>query len=113
MATINPSTNARLGRPCGLTCLQGNMRRSKPSLLTLLVDAANKTTHPNGVEIFLITEPPTVCTTNKLSNVPNDIYNVFTEVKGRAAIITTGIVLWRCPQFCAPDIIVCQTRIND
>ena len=89
------------------------MRRSKPSLLTLLVDAANKTTHPNGVEIFLITEPPTVHTTNKLLNVPNDIYNVFTEVKGRAAIITTGIVLWRCPQFCAPDIIVCQTRIND
>ena len=72
MAINNPSHNARLGRPCSLTCLQGNMRRSKPSLLTLLVDAANKTTHPNGVDIFLITEPPTVHKTNKLSNVSND-----------------------------------------
>ena len=113
MAINNPSHNPRLGRPCSLTCLQGNMRRSKPSLLTLLVDAANKTTHPNGVDIFFITEPPTVCKTNKLSNVSNDTYNVFTEVKGRAAIITTGINSWRCPQYCAPDIIVCQTMIND
>ena len=71
MAT-SPSNNARLGRPCGLTCLQGNMRRSKPSLLTLLVDAANKTTHPQGVQIFLITEQPTICVSNKLSNVPNN-----------------------------------------
>ena len=55
-----PSNNTRLGRPCGLTSLQGNMRRSKPSLLTLLVDTANKTTHPQGVQIFLITEPPTI-----------------------------------------------------
>ena len=89
------------------------MRRSKPSLLTLLVDAANKTTHPQGVQIFLITEPPTICVSNKLSNVPSDTYNVFTEVKGHAAIITTGIVSWHCPQLCASDIIVCQTRIND
>ena len=95
MAGNNPLNNTRLGRPRGLTCLQGNMRRSKPSLLTLLVDTANKTIHPNGVDIFLITEPPTVCATNKLLNVSNDIYNVFTEIKGRAAIITTGIVSWR------------------
>ena len=65
------------------------------------------------MDIFLITEPPTVRATNKLLNVSNDIYNVFTEIKGRAAIITTGIVSWRCPQYCAPDIIVCQTMIND
>ena len=107
------TNNARLGHPCGLTCLHGNMRRSKPSLLTLLVDAANKTTHPHGVQIFFITEPPTICVSNKLSNVPSDTYNIFAEIKGCAAIITTGIVLWHCPQYCASDIIVCQTRIND
>ena len=81
MATHNPSPNARLGRPCSLTCLQGNMRRSRPSLLTLLVDAANKTTHPNGVDIFLITGPPTVRKTNKLSNVSNDVITFFQKLK--------------------------------
>ena len=108
----NTSPNARLERLCSLTCLQSNTRRSRPSLLTLLVDAANKTIHPNGVDIFLITEPPTVRKTNKLSNVSNDDFNVFSEVKGRAAIITKGLNSWRCPQYCAPDIIVCQTTIN-
>ena len=55
MATPN---NARLGRPCGLTCLQGNMRWSKPSLLTLLVDAANKKTIPTGwISYFLLNHP--------------------------------------------------------
>ena len=108
----NTSPNTRLERLCSLTCLQSNTRRSRPSLLTLLVDAANKTIHPNGVDIFLITEPPTVRKTNKLSNVSNDDFNVFSEVKGRAAIITKGLNSWRCPQYCAPDIIVCQTTIN-
>ena len=111
-ANKNTSPNARLERLCSLTCLQSNTRRSRPSLLTLLVDAANKTIHPNGVDIFLITEPPTVRKTNKLSNVSNDDFNVFSEVKGRAAIITKGLNSWRCPQYCAPDIIVCQTTIN-
>ena len=112
MATPQPN-NARLGRPCGLTCLQGNMRRSKPSLLTLLVDAANKKTHPNGLNIIFLTEPPTIRETNKLLNVPGDIYNVFVERGGRAALITTGINSWWCPQYCSKDIIVCQTKIND
>ena len=32
---------------------------------------------------------------------------------GRAAIVTKGITSWHCPQYCAKDIIVCQTKIND
>ena len=86
MAT-QPSNNAQLGRPSGLTCLQGNMRQSKPSLLTLLVDAANKKTHPLGVQIFFITEPPTICVPNKLSNVPGDTYNVFAEKRGMLRLL--------------------------
>ena len=109
----NTPPNDRLERLCSLTCLQSNTRKSKPSLLTLLVDAANKTIYPNGVDIFLITEPPTVRRNNKLPNVSNDDFNVFSEIKGRAAIITNkGLISWRCPQYCAPDIIVCQTTIN-
>ena len=107
------SNNAHIGCPCGLACLQGNMRQSKPSLLTLLIDAANKKTHHQGVQIFFITEPPTIRVTNKLSNVPGDTYNVFAERGGHAALITTGIISWRCPQYCASDIIVCQTKIHD
>ena len=84
------------GPVCSLSCLQ-----------------QTKMTYPLGVQIFFITEPPTICVSNKLSNVPGDTYNVFAEKKWRAAIITTGIISWCCPQYCASDIIVCQTKIND
>ena len=63
------------------------------------------------MNIFLLTEPPTVRALNKLLNVPNDIYNVFAERGGRAAIVTKGIDSWRCPQYCAKDIIVWQTNL--
>ena len=43
----------------------------------------------------------------------NDIFNVFTEKSGRAALVTKGINLWRCPQYCTTDIIVCQTKFNN
>ena len=64
------------------------MRHSKPSLLSLLVDVANKNIHPNGVDILFLTEPPHITTTNKLSDVPDNIYNVFAEKSGRAALVT-------------------------
>ena len=51
------------------------------------------------MDIIFIMEPPTVTSTNKLSNVLNDIYNVFAEKC--------------CPQYCTKDIIVCQTNINN
>ena len=72
-----------------------------------------KKIHSNEVNIIFLTEPPTIRATNKLSNVPGDIYNVFSERGGRAALITKGITSWRCPQYCAKDIMVCQTKIND
>ena len=76
-------------------------------LLSLLVDITNKNIHPKGVNILFLTEPPHVTTTNKLSDVPDDIFNIFTDKSGRAALVTKGIISWRCPQYCAKDIIVC------
>ena len=93
--------------------MQSNTRRLRPSLLTLLVDAANKTIHPNGVDIFLITEPPQFVQIINCQMCLMTILTCFSEAKGRAAIITTkGLNSWHCPQYCAPDIIVCQTTIN-
>ena len=83
------------------------------ALLHLILDTADKKIHSSEVNIFLLTEPPTVRATNKLLNVPGDIYNVFAEIGGRAAIVTKGISSWRCPQYSAKEIIVCQTKIND
>ena len=80
----NSTNNTSPTQPCDLQCLQGNMWRSKPCLLSLLVDVANKTIYPKGVDIIFLMEPPSVTITNKLSNVPNDIYNVITENSGRA-----------------------------
>ena len=64
------SSNARLNFPCDIQCLQVNLRRSKQSLLCLLVDIANKKIHPKDVNILFLTEPPRVTTNNKLSDVP-------------------------------------------
>ena len=96
--TNSSPNNTSLRRSCNIQCLQVNLRRSKPALLNLILDAADKKIHSNGVNIIFITEPPTIRATNKLSNVPGDIYNVFAERGGRAAIITKGINSWRCPQ---------------
>ena len=112
MATPS-SSNVCLKTPCNIQCLQGNMRCSKPSLLSLFLDIANKKNHPKGVDILFLTEPPHITTTNKLSDIPDDIYNVFTKKSGRAALVTKGITLWRCPQYCSKDIIVCQAKFNN
>ena len=29
------------------------------------------------------------------------------------ALVTKDFTLWRCPQFCAQDIVVCQAKLND
>ena len=79
----------------------------------MLAKSTNKTIYPKEVDIIFLTEPLCVITINKLSNVPNDIYNVFTEKSCRSALLTKGINLWCCPQYCAKDIIVCQTKINN
>ena len=109
----SPPNHTSLGRSRDVQCLQVNLKKIKPALLNLILDAADKKIHSSEVNIFLLTEPPTVRALNKLLNVPNDIYNVFAERGGRAAIVTKGIDSWHCPQYCAKDIIVCQTKIND
>ena len=111
--TNSSPNNTSLRWSRNIQCLQVNLRRSKPALLNLILDAADKKIHPNGVNIIFLTESPTIRETNKLSNVPGDKYNVFAERGGRAALVTTGINSWRCPQYCTKDIIVCQTKIND
>ena len=109
----SPPNHTSLGRSHDVQCLQVNLKKIKPALLNLILDAADKKIHSSEVNIFLLTEPPTVRALNKLLNVPGDIYNVFAECGGRAAIVTKGISSWRCPQCCAKYIIVCQTKIND
>ena len=109
----SPPNYTSLGRSRDVQCLQVNLKKMKPALLNLILDAADKKIHSNEVNIFLLTEPPTIRASNKLLNVPGDIYNVFAERGRRAAIITKGITSWHCPQYCAKDIIVCQTKIND
>ena len=110
----SPPNYTSLGHSRDVQCLQVNLKKKmKPALLNLILDAADKKIHSNEVNIFLLTEPPTIRAINKLLNVPGDIYNVFAERGGRAAIITKGITSWCCPQYCAKDIIVCQTKIND
>ena len=93
--------------------LQGNMRRSKPSLLSLFVDIANKNIYPKGINILFLTEPPRITKANKLADILDDIFNCFAEKSGRAALVTKGITLWRCPQYCAWDIVVCQAKFNN
>ena len=38
---------------------------------------------------------------------------MFAEKYGRAAIVTKGMTTFKCPQFCAKDIAVCQTKLNN
>ena len=75
----SPPNHTSLGRSRDVQCLQVNLKKIKPALLNLILDAADKKIHSSEVNIFLLTEPPTVRAPNKLLNVPNDIYNVFAE----------------------------------
>ena len=48
-----------------------------------------------------------------LRDIPDDVFNIFAEKYGRAALITKGMIMWRFPQYCAKDIIVCETKLNN
>ena len=96
-----------------IQCLQGNMRHSKASLLSLFIDIANKNKYHNGIDILFLMEPPLITKANTLSDVPDNIFNCFAEKSGRAALVTKGITSWRCPQYCAHDIVVCQAKFNN
>ena len=112
MTTTTPN-NTRLGQPCNIQCLQGNMRCSKPSLLSLFIDIANKNIYPKGIDILFLMEPPRITKANKLADIPDNIFNCFAEKSARAALVTKGITPWRCPQYCARDIVVCQAKFNN
>ena len=111
--TTNTPNNTRIRQPCNIQCLQGNMRRSKPSLLSLFGDIANKNIYPKGIDILFLTEPPRITKANKLADIPDKIFNCFAEKSGSAALVTKGKTLWRYPQYCARDIVVCQTKFNN
>ena len=112
MATNTPN-NTRPGSPCNIQCFQGNMRCSKPSLLCLFRDIANKNIYPKCINIIFLTEQPKITTASKLADIPGNIFNCFAEKYGRAALITKGITSWRCPQYCTRDMVVCQAKFDN
>ena len=109
----NHSNDDCFRQTCKFQCLQGNMRRSKVSLQTLMVYILDKTKYPNSIDILFLMEPPNIAKSNTLPDIPDYIYNCFAEKSGHAALATKGITLWRCPQYCAHDIIVCQAKLHD
>ena len=76
-------------------------------------DIADKTKYPQCIDVLFLMEPPTVTKSNTLSDIPDDINNCFEEKLGCAALVTKGFTLWRCPQYCARNIVVCQAKLND
>ena len=94
-------------------CVQNNLRRSKQSLIDLFIDISNKNLYQNGIDVVFLTKPPRITKANTLVDIPDDVFNVFAEKYGRAALITKGMITWRCPQYCAKDIVVCQTKLNN
>ena len=87
--------------------------RSKPSLLSLFGDIANKNIYPKGINILFLMEPPRITKANTLADIPVNIFNCFAEKSGRTALVTKAITSWRCPQYCDRDIVVCQAKFNN
>ena len=96
-----------------IRCVQSNLRRSHQAQVNLFLDVLNKNVFKHGINVIFITEPHTVTKSNSLLDVPNDVFNIFSEKNGRTALVTKGITSWKVPQFCSKDIIVCQTKINN
>ena len=94
-------------------CVQNNLRRSKQSMIDLFIDISNKNIYKNGINVIFLTEPPQITKANTLVDIPDDVFNVFAEKYGRAALITKCMITWRCPQYCAKYIVVCQTKLNN
>ena len=99
--------------PNTVQCVQGSLRRSHQALVNLFLDLLNKNIYKNGINVIFLTEPPQITKANALADVPDDVFNVFAEKYGRAALVTKGMTTWKCPQFCAKDIAVCQTKLNN
>ena len=99
--------------PNTIHCVQTNLRRTHQGQLNLFLDIANKNVFKDDINVIFITEPHKISSSNTLLDVPNDVFNIFSEKNGRTAVVTKGIISWKVPQFCSKDIIVCQTKINN
>ena len=71
--------------PSSVQCLQVNLRKTHQALVSLFLDILNKNVYKNGIDVIFITEPPNVTKANALTDVPDDVFNVFAEKCGRAA----------------------------
>ena len=64
-------------------------------------------------DVIVVTEPYTVSKANALMDVPDNVFNVFAEHRGRTALVTKGMNNWKVPQYCSKDVVVCQTKLNN
>ena len=109
----HPQNQTTSETPSTVQCVQVNLRKSQQALVSLFLGILNKNVYKNGIDVIFITEPPNVTKANTLTDVPDDVFNVFAEKYGMAALMTKGMTTWKCPQFCAKDIAVCQTKLNN
>ena len=59
-------------------CVQGNLRKSPQTLVNLFLDLLNKNIYKNGIDVIFLTKPPSITKANALTDVPGDVFNVFT-----------------------------------
>ena len=111
--TTHPQNQTTSETPSTVQCVQVNLRKSHQALVSLFLDILNKNVYKNDIDVIFITEPPNVIKVNALTDVPDDVFNVFAEKYGRAAIVTKGMTTWKLTQLCAKDITVCQTKLNN
>ena len=60
-------------------CVQVNLRKSHQALVNLFLDLLNKNIYKNGIDVIFLTEPPSITKANALTDVPDDVFNVFAE----------------------------------
>ena len=99
--------------PSTIQCVQGNLRRSHQSQVNLFLDILNKNVYKNGIDVIFVTGPYTVSKVNALTDVPDDVFNVFAQRGGRTALVMKGMCTWKVPQYCSKDVTVCQTKLNN
>ena len=109
----HPQNQTTSETPSSVQCVQVNLRKTHQALVSLFLDILNKNVYKNGIDVIFITEPPNVTKANALTDVPDDVFNMFAEKCGRAVLVTKGMTTWKCPQFCAKDIAVYQTKLNN
>ena len=65
--------------PSTIQCVQGNLRRSHQSQVNLFLDILNKNVYKNGIDVIFITEPYTISKVNSLTDVPDNVFNIFAQ----------------------------------